>query len=169
MSGTVLRLLDCDTNHLGDKLKCRTISSGLSRSSEGFWETGDWTEMPHHRKHPTWSWGAWRREAGDLQLKTYWAEGTEANLRVCWLPPISGQQITWHLSQRVERYRASGASQHPLPDFRTHSSDAPYVLGQYSEPIGFRINLMLNLGDLSDMFFGFGWLIFTTCECRGNI
>jgi hypothetical protein len=46
---------------------------------------------------------------------------------------------------------------------------SPYVLGQFSEPIGFRINLMLNLGDLSDMFFRFGWLRFTTCERRGNI
>lgn len=101
MSETVLGLLDCDTNHLGDKLKCRTISSGLASWAgvprDGFWETGDCTEIPHHRKHPAWSWGAWGHGTKDLQLKTYWVEGTEANLCVCWLPPISGQQITWHL------------------------------------------------------------------------
>jgi hypothetical protein len=59
---------------------------------------------------------------------------------------------------------------HNTPDQTcTRFSDPPYVLGQGSEPIGCRINLLLNLGGLLDMLFSFGWLIFTTCDCRSII
>jgi hypothetical protein len=71
-----------------------------------------------------------------------------------------------HMTPKLSRGWRGTEPREPRNTFRTHSSDPPYVLGQCSEPIAFRINLMLNLGDLSDMFFRFGWLKFTTCECR---
>ena len=83
---------------------------------------------------------------------------------LCWSLLILGQQFTWHLRERRLRSLAALSAR-----LLTCSSDSPYVLWWYSEPIGCWINLMLNSWRFAWYVFEFGRLRFTACDCWSNI